>query len=202
MIKRTLLAGLAALTALAGVAGVAHAYPPPTSTPGTTVITDSSVYRPRSTVTITANGFAACAGQLVTFVITIPAVTTPATMAPTTTVANSSGLLSSGLSLSARAATAPAGLQPGDTIVVTAIADANGVAVVTITAPNFLGTYTVSASSPNCPTATTTFTVRNLPAAGSEVAPWLWSAGAALAVGFGFLLVARRRRSQHSAAHA
>ena len=171
--KRMLAAVVALLVGTAVVPATVGAYPPG----GTTVITDSSVYKPGSTVTITANGFAACAGQTVTFTITFP---------PGATV---SGLMS-GLSNSP----ASGSTSSSNTIVVTAIANAAGVAVVTVTAPNFLGVYTVVASSPGCPDATTTFTVRRLPQAGSNTMPWLVGAFAALAAGLLFLLVARRRR--------
>jgi len=155
--KRILAAVVALLMGTAALPAAVDAYPPG----GTTVVTDSSVYKPGSTVTITAKGFAACAGQPVTFTITFP---------PGATLSSS------------------------NTIVVTAIANASGVAVVTITAPNYLGVYTVVASSPGCEDATTTFTVRRLPQAGSNTAPWLVAGAGVIAVGLLFLLVARRRR--------
>lgn len=69
MIKRMLLVPCALLLALAAFAVPAAAYPPGG---GTTVTTDKSSYVTGSDVTITAVGFAACAGQTVTFTITPP----------------------------------------------------------------------------------------------------------------------------------
>lgn len=73
MIKRMLLTScallLAVVSAVAPLAAPASAYPP---AGGTEVGTDKSSYVTGSDIVITAVGFAACAGQTVTFTITPP----------------------------------------------------------------------------------------------------------------------------------
>ncbi len=140
------------LLVVVGFAGTVNAYPPG----GTVVKTDKSSYRSGSTVNITAAGFQACAGQLVTFTITPPGGGTP--------------------------------------IVLTAIANADGTATVTLNAPATLGVYTVLATSPGCPDASTTFAVSLLPQTGANTQPWVATGVALVLTGLGFWFVGRRRR--------
>lgn len=156
MITRTLkIIGVLLLVAM-GWSGTAGAYPPGGGGGGTAVKTDQSSYTVGSSVVITAAGFQACAGQLVTFTITPPG--------------------------------------GGAPIILTAIAKADGTATVTLTAPATLGAYTVVATSPGCPTASTIFNVSRLPATGSDSQSWLVTGLALVVTGVGFWFVARRRR--------
>jgi LPXTG-motif cell wall-anchored protein len=160
MIQRMLLASCALLVAIASVATPAHAYPP---AGGTDVATDKSSYVTGSDVVITAVGFAACAGQTVTFRITPP--------------------------------------DGGPVIVLTAIANTDGTATVTLVAPAVKGQYSVQASSSGCATASTVFTVTGtrLPTTGSDTHSWVVTATALVLTGIGFVVVAFRRR-RHVAA--
>ena len=92
---------------------------------------------------------------------------------------------------------ASSGLEP---IVGTGIANSSGVASVTITLPNALGTYQVFANTQGCEEVESSFIIRNLPSAGSDTAPWLLAAGATLAIGLLFVVVAARRRRPRQAA--
>ena len=85
-------------------------------------------------------------------------------------------------------------------IVGTGIANSSGVASVTITLPNALGTYQVFANTQGCEEVESSFIIRNLPSAGSDTAPWLLAAGATLAIGLLFVVVAARRRRPRQAA--
>ena len=183
MVTRAMKIVGALLISLVGIAGTAHAYPPG----GTVVTTDKSSYVSGSVVNITAAGFQACAGAVVTFTITLPG-------GPTTTVtipAASSGIM--------RSAAAPA-VVTGNVIVLTSIANADGTATVTLIAPATLGVYTVVATSPGCPNASTTFTVirqpttPGLPQTGTDVGQWVLNAGLVVLIGGLFVMVAWRRR--------
>jgi LPXTG-motif cell wall-anchored protein len=161
MIKHVLLACGALLLGLASVAVPAYAYPPGG---GTDVATDKSSYVTGSDVVITAVGFAACAGQTVTFTITPP--------------------------------------DGGPVIVLTAIANADGTATVTLVAPAAKGQYGVVASSSGCANASTVFNVTNtsrLPTTGSDTQSWVVTATALLLTGIGFLVVTLRRRRSTAA---
>jgi LPXTG-motif cell wall-anchored protein len=148
------------MVAVGTVAAPAHAYPP---AGGTDVATDKSSYVTGSDVLITAVGFAACAGQTVTFRITPP--------------------------------------DGGPVIVLTAIANSDGTASVTLVAPAVKGQYTVEASSSGCAIASTVFTVtgNRLPTTGSDTHSWVVTATALVLTGVGFVVVAWRRR-RHLAA--
>ncbi|MCY7300634.1 MAG: LPXTG cell wall anchor domain-containing protein [Ilumatobacteraceae bacterium] len=84
MVTRTLKIIGALLIVVVGFAGTADAYPPG----GTVVKTDKSTYTVGSSVLITASGFQACAGQLVTFTITPPGGGAPIIL---TAIANADG---------------------------------------------------------------------------------------------------------------
>ncbi|MGB8860207.1 MAG: LPXTG cell wall anchor domain-containing protein [Ilumatobacteraceae bacterium] len=85
MIKRTLLALCTILLSVTAIARPAQAYPPG----GTGVATDKSSYTVGSDVVITATGFAACAGHVVTFTITPPG---GGPVIVLTAIANSAGI--------------------------------------------------------------------------------------------------------------
>jgi LPXTG-motif cell wall-anchored protein len=158
MRQRLLKVMCVAVLTLVGFAGTASAYPPGGST---VVQTDKSSYTVGSSVVITAAGFAACAGQVVTFTLTPPAGSN------------------------------------AEVIVLTAIADANGIATVQLLAPPFLGTWTVVATSAGCPDASTVFNVvtrSRLPSTGTNSQQWVTTAIAVSLTGVGFWFVARRRR--------
>jgi len=100
-------------------------------------------------------------------------------------------------------------------IIVTAVANAQGVAIVTITAPSALGTYTVSITNITCGDVSSSFEVDTvtssttipgvppgLPRAGADPQNWLYSAAIVVFTGFGLWLVARRRRHQRTATHS
>jgi len=84
MVTRTLKIIGALFIAVVGFAGTADAYPPG----GTVVKTDKSTYTVGSSVLITASGFQACAGQVVTFTITPPGGGAPIIL---TAIANADG---------------------------------------------------------------------------------------------------------------
>lgn len=161
MIKRMLLVSCALVLTLVSFGASASAYPPGG---GTDVKTDKSSYVTGSDVTITAVGFAACAGQTVTFTITPP--------------------------------------DGGPAIVLTAIANSDGTATVTLVAPPVKGRYSVVASSSGCANASTVFDVTNssrLPTAGSDTHSWVVTATALVLTGVGFVIVTTRRRRRHAA---
>lgn len=179
MLKRVLTLMTAfVVVALGAVAGAAN--PAHAYPPGcATVDTGGSTFTPGSTITITATGDARDAGHTITFTITLTS-------------------------------TAPASVTPSDTIVfvVTAIADANGVAVATVTAPTTPGAYMVTITNITCGEVSSSFIVRlpdkpkdpNLPHAGSDLQPWLVTSSSAFVTGLGLWLVARRRRRSASTA--
>jgi len=84
MVTRTLKIIGALLIVVVGFAGTADAYPPG----GTVVKTDKSSYTVGSSVVITASGFQACAGQVVTFTIRPPGGGAPIIL---TAIANADG---------------------------------------------------------------------------------------------------------------
>lgn len=182
MVTRTLKIIGALLLCVVGFAGTTHAYPPG----GTVVTTDRSSYLSGSTVSVTAAGFQACAGQVVTFTITLPG-------GPTTTITIPGTAAGFKRTAAQPAATSPQ-VATGNVIVLTAIANADGTATVTLIAPATLGIYTVVATSPGCPPASTTFTVSRLPATGNNTQSWVVTGAALLLTGVGFWFVARRRR--------
>lgn len=180
MIKRALILVGVVLATVVGVCSPARAYPPG----GTEVGTDKSSYLTGTDVVITATGFLACAGSTVTFTITPPG--------------GAPFVVTAGIEATATTAQASS-LAP---IVVTAIANANGIATVTITAPPTVGTYTVVASSPGCPNAVTSFLVvrnSNISQTGADVQPWLVAGTTAVCAGLGLWLVAARRRRPSTA---
>ncbi|MDO8362916.1 MAG: hypothetical protein Q7V88_08460 [Actinomycetota bacterium] len=109
-------------------------------------------------------------------------------------------------------------------IVVSALADASGLAVATITAPQTPGSYTVTITTVNCGVVSSSFAVNlpnstptttptttpggtptttpggGIPRAGSDSQSWVVTGTALLCTGLGFVLVARRRRHTSSAA--
>ena len=89
----------------------------------------------------------------------------------------------------------------GTPIVVTAPANASGVATVTITAGRAVGVYNVVASCGSL-TANTTFAVRLLPATGSSIDFPLQAAAVLVLVGAGFVVAAMRRRRRTTTALA
>jgi hypothetical protein len=84
----------------------------------------------------------------------------------------------------------------GTPIVLTATANSSGVATVTLTLPDTIGTYQVLASSPGCPDATSSFVVRILPTGGANSNDSVRTAAIVVALGVGLVLVAWRRRSR------
>ncbi len=88
----------------------------------------------------------------------------------------------------------------GPAIILTAIANNDGTATVTLVAPAVTGQYHVVASSSGCANASTVFTVtKRLPTTGSDTGPWLVTATALVLTGIGFLVVTMRRRRPHAA---
>ncbi|CAN5448986.1 hypothetical protein BH10ACT2_BH10ACT2_21040 [soil metagenome] len=89
-------------------------------------------------------------------------------------------------------------ISPNGTVIGTAVADAGGNASVTIKAPKNKGTYTVTATGavPCLASASTTITVRSLPATGSDATSFGIQGGAVALVAGGALvgLAALRRR--------
>lgn len=106
-------------------------------------------------------------------------------------------------------------------MVVTAVANAQGVAVVTITAPTTVGSYLVTITNLTCsdvsssfivgdPTTTTTTVPgfppsgsvpgNGIPRTGSDTEPWLVAATSLLAIGLMLWVVTRRRRHSSSTA--
>jgi len=164
-----------ALGSVTGASATADPYPP-----GCAIVdTGGSSFAPGTTITITATGDVRDAGHTITFTITLTS-------------------------------TATATVTPADTtvIVITAVADAHGVAVVSVTAPTTPGVYTVTITNIICGEVSSSFIVKkpddptppvdpndpDLPHAGTNVQQWLVTSSAAVAVGLGLWIVARRRR--------
>lgn len=168
-LKRVLMFLVAAVSSLLlGVAPAAAAPYPPAAP---TVVTDSGTYVAGSPVVITARGFGACVGGIVTFTITPPGGGTPIVVTAPLNLSSAAGL---------RTAALPA-------------ADAFDSATVTITAGKVVGVYTVTATCGSL-TATTTFGVRKLPPTGSNIDVPLQSAAVLVLLGAGLVVVALRRR--------
>jgi hypothetical protein len=85
----------------------------------------------------------------------------------------------------------------GTPIVVTATVGADGKVTITVTAPATIGVYTVTASSPPCPDAHTSFRVAKgggIPGTGLDITMWVVRAAAVLFTGIGLVVVVRTRR--------
>jgi large repetitive protein len=84
-------------------------------------------------------------------------------------------------------------------ITLTAVADDAGVAVVTLTAPQVVGSYTVSVSTITCGEVSSGFGVQKkpvIPKAGSDVLQGVVTATVVVTTGLVLWLVARRRRTR------
>ncbi|MEQ1699006.1 MAG: hypothetical protein ABMA25_02800 [Ilumatobacteraceae bacterium] len=191
--------------------GVAAASPANPYPPGCAVVTtNASSYAPGAVITLTAQGEPTDAGAMVTFTITLTN-GGPIDLPSLRAVPQGHGLGFSGGIVHPQSSTT--------SIVLTAIVDANGTAVVTVTAPLTIGNYTVTITNINCgevsssfvitpdvPVTTTTqpgfppgTTPGRVPSAGSNVEPRL--VGATVLVASGLMLwVATRRRRQSSLA--
>lgn len=211
MFKRSLTAltvALAAATLSFGTEAAAT-LPPNAYPPGCAVVTtNASSYAPGAVITLTAQGAPTDEGALVTFTITLTN-GGPIELPSLRVVPQGHGLGFSGGIARPQSTTT--------SIVLSAIVDATGMAVVTVTAPLTIGNYTVTITNIDCgevsssfvitpdvPVTTTTVpgfppgtTPGRVPAAGSNIEPWL--VGATVLVASGLMLwVATRRRRQSS----
>lgn len=209
--KRVLTTFAMLLMATAVTAGVgaptSFAYPPGCAI----VTTNASSYAPGAVITLTATGTPSDEGSLVTFTITLTN-GGPIDLPALRYVPQGQGFGFSGGIARPQSTTT--------SIVVTAIADANGIATVTITAPLTLGSYTVAITNIDCGEVSSSFVIQNdtptttvpgfppgttpggpgrVPAAGSNTEPWLVGGASLVVIGL-MMWVATRRRRQPSAA--
>lgn len=204
----TLIAAMAAaaLGLLTGASTPALAYPPGCAS----VTTNASSYAPGAVITLTATGTPADEGSLVTFTVTLTG-GGPIDLPSLRVAPRGHGLGFAGSVVHPQSSTT--------SIVVTAIANAQGIATITLTAPLTLGSYTVTITNIDCGEVSSSFVIQRdtpttsstvpgfppgttpgrVPSAGSNTEPWLVGGTALVAIGL-MLWVATRRRRQPSAA--
>ena len=180
-----------------GAALPVHAYPPGCAA----VTTNASSYAPGAVITLTATGTPSDEGSLVTFTVTLTG-GGPIDLPSLRVAPRGHGLGFAGAVVHPQSSTT--------SIVVTAIANAQGIATITLTAPLTLGSYTVTITNIDCGEVSSSFVIQRdtpttvpgttpgrVPSAGSNTEPWLVGGTALVAIGL-MLWVATRRRRQPS----
>ena len=201
MFKRVFTSLVMLFMATAATTGVAAAAPATAYPPGCALVTtNASSYAPGAVITLTAQGEPSDEGALVTFTITLTN-GGPIDLPSLRVVPQGHGLGFSAIIARPQSTTT--------SIVITAVVDATGRAVVTVTAPLTIGNYTVSITNINCGDVSSSFVITpnvpvttvpgRVPSAGSNVEPWLLGATTLVAIGL-MLWVATRRRRQSSLA--